>query len=252
MNKRFAGRVALVTGGGGGMGRATSLAFAREGAQVVVADFNEQTAQETVNQVRAGGGIAEAVVVDVTSEASVKSMVARAVSAFGKLDIAFNNAGIHVIGIPLAEVEEASWNKVIDTNLKGVFLCMKHEIPEMIKAGGGAIVNTSSIGGVTAAPGISAYAAAKHGVVGITRAAALDYIGKNIRINCVLPGATYTAMLQDWLHDAVVAEGIKKQHPIGRWAQPEEIASAVLFLASSEASFIVGHPLLVDGGLTAT
>jgi len=252
MNKRFAGRVALVTGGGGGMGRATSLAFAREGAQVVVADFNEQTAQETVNQVRAGGGIAEAVVVDVTSEASVKSMVARAVSAFGKLDIAFNNAGIHVIGIPLAEVEEASWNKVIDTNLKGVFLCMKHEIPEMIKAGGGAIVNTSSIGGVTAAPGISAYAAAKHGVVGITRAAALDYIGKNIRINCVLPGATYTAMLHDWLHDPIVAEGIKKQHPIGRWAQPEEIASAVLFLASSEASFIVGHPLLVDGGLTAT
>jgi NAD(P)-dependent dehydrogenase (short-subunit alcohol dehydrogenase family) len=252
MNKRFAGRVALVTGGGGGMGRATSLAFAREGAQVVVADFNEQTAQETVNQVRAGGGIAEAVVVDVTSEASVKSMVARAVSAFGKLDIAFNNAGIHVIGIPLAEVEEASWNKVIDTNLKGVFLCMKHEIPEMIKAGGGAIVNTSSIGGVTAAPGISAYAAAKHGVVGITRAAALDYIGKNIRINCVLPGATYTAMLQDWLHDPVVVEGIKKQHPIGRWAQPEEIASAVLFLASSEASFIVGHPLLVDGGISAT
>jgi NAD(P)-dependent dehydrogenase (short-subunit alcohol dehydrogenase family) len=252
MNKRFAGRVALVTGGGGGMGRATSLAFAREGAQVVVADFNEQTAQETVNQVRAGGGIAEAVVVDVTSEASVKSMVARAISAFGKLDIAFNNAGIHVIGIPLAEVEEASWNKVIDTNLKGVFLCMKHEIPEMIKAGGGAIVNTSSIGGVTAAPGISAYAAAKHGVVGITRAAALDYIGKNIRINCVLPGATYTAMLQDWLHDPVVVEGIKKQHPIGRWAQPEEIASAVLFLASSEASFIVGHPLLVDGGITAT
>jgi NAD(P)-dependent dehydrogenase (short-subunit alcohol dehydrogenase family) len=179
-------------------------------------------------------------------------MVAQAVSAFGKLDIAFNNAGIHVIGIPLAEVEEASWNKVIDTNLKGVFLCMKHEIPEMIKAGGGAIVNTSSIGGVTAAPGISAYAAAKHGVVGITRAAALDYIGKNIRINCVLPGATYTAMLQDWLHDPVVVEGIKKQHPIGRWAQPEEIASAVLFLASSEASFIVGHPLLVDGGLAAT
>jgi len=234
------------------MGRATSLAFAREGAQVVVADFNEQTAQETVKQVRAGGGIAEAVVVDVSSEASVKSMVAQAVSAFGKLDIAFNNAGIHVIGIPLAEVEEASWNKVIDTNLKGVFLCMKHEIPEMIKAGGGAIVNTSSIGGVTAAPGISAYAAAKHGVVGITRAAALDYIGKNIRINCVLPGATYTAMLQDWLHDPVVVEGIKKQHPIGRWAQPEEIASAVLFLASSEASFIVGHPLLVDGGLAAT
>ena len=252
MNKRFAGRVALVTGGGGGMGRATSLAFAREGAQVVVADFNEQTAQETVKQVRAGGGIAKAVVVDVSSEASVKSMVAQAVSAFGKLDIAFNNAGIHVIGIPLAEVEEASWNKVIDTNLKGVFLCMKHEIPEMIKAGGGAIVNTSSIGGVTAAPGISAYAAAKHGVVGITRAAALDYIGKNIRINCVLPGATYTAMLQDWLHDPVIVEGIKKQHPIGRWAQPEEIASAVLFLASSEASFIVGHPLLVDGGLAAT
>jgi len=122
----------------------------------------------------------------------------------------------------------------------------------MIKAGGGAIVNTSSIGGVVAAPGISAYAASKHGVVGVTRAAALDYIGKGIRINCVLPGATYTAMLQDWLHDPAVVEGIKRQHPIGRWAQPEEIARAVLFLASDEASFIVGHPLMVDGGITAT
>ena len=250
--QRFGGKVALVTGGGGGMGRATSLAFAREGAQVLVADLNERAAEETVEQVRAAGGVAAAMAVDVSSAASVQQMVARAVATFGKLDIAFNNAGIHVIGVPLAELEESAWDKVININLKGVFLCMKYEIPEMIKAGGGAIVNTSSIGGVVAAPGISAYAASKHGVVGATRAAALDYIGKGIRINCVLPGATYTAMLQDWLHDPAVVAGIKRQHPIGRWAQPEEIARAVLFLASDEASFVVGHPLMVDGGVTAT
>jgi len=234
------------------MGRATSLAFAREGAQVLVADLNEAAAEETAEQVRAAGGVAAAMAVDVSSAASVQQMVARAVATFGKLDIAFNNAGIHIIGVPLAELDESAWDKVININLKGVFLCMKYEIPEMIKAGGGAIVNTSSIGGVVAAPGISAYAASKHGVVGATRAAALDYIGKGIRTNCVLPGATYTAMLQDWLHDPAVVEGIKRQHPIGRWAQPEEIARAVLFLASDEASFIVGHPLMVDGGITAT
>jgi NAD(P)-dependent dehydrogenase (short-subunit alcohol dehydrogenase family) len=249
---RFSGKVALVTGGGGGMGRATSLAFAREGAQVLVADINETAAHETVAQVTAAGGTAAAVAVDVSSASSVQHMVARAVATFGKLDIAFNNAGIHVIGVPLAELDESAWDKVININLKGVFLCMKYEIPAMIKAGGGAIVNTSSIGGVVAAPGISAYAASKHGVVGVTRAAALDYIQAGIRINCVLPGATYTAMLQDWLHDPAVVEGIKRQHPIGRWARPEEIAQAVLFLASDDASFIVGHPLLVDGGIAAT
>jgi NAD(P)-dependent dehydrogenase (short-subunit alcohol dehydrogenase family) len=252
MLDRFVGKVALVTGGGGGMGRATSLAFAREGALVLVADLNEAAARETVQLISAAGGTAEAAVVDVTSENSVKAMVARAVAAFGRLDVAFNNAGIHRINIPLAEVDEATWDAVVDTNLKGVFFCMKHEIPAMIAAGGGAIVNTSSIGGVVAAPGLSPYIASKHAVVGLTRAAALDYISQGIRVNCVLPGATHTPMLQDWLRDPQLVEHIKKQHPIGRWAEPEEIANAVLFLASNEASFIVGHPLLVDGGLTAT
>jgi NAD(P)-dependent dehydrogenase (short-subunit alcohol dehydrogenase family) len=219
---------------------------------VLVADLNEAAARETVQLISAAGGTAEAAVVDVTSENSVKAMVARAVASFGRLDVAFNNAGIHRINIPLAEVDEATWDAVVDTNLKGVFFCMKHEIPAMIAAGGGAIVNTSSIGGVVAAPGLSPYIASKHAVVGLTRAAALDYISQGIRVNCVLPGATHTPMLQDWLRDPQLVEYIKKQHPIGRWAEPEEIANAVLFLASNEASFIVGHPLLVDGGLTAT
>jgi NAD(P)-dependent dehydrogenase (short-subunit alcohol dehydrogenase family) len=252
MRQRFTDKVALVTGGGGGMGRATSIAFAREGARVLVADLDESASAETVSLVTEAGGVAKAVAVDVASESSVKEMVASALSAFGRLDIAFNNAGIHRINTPLVDVDEATWDKVMDINLKGVFFCMKHEIPAMLAAGKGAIVNTSSIGGVVAAPGLSPYIASKHGVVGLTRAAAIDYIAQGIRINCVLPGATYTAMLKDWLHEPAAVQHIKKQHPIGRWAQAEEIASAVLFLASDDASFVVGHPLLVDGGLTAT
>lgn len=252
MAMRFEGKSIIVTGAGAGMGRATSLAFAREGGRVLVADIKESAARETASLIKHAGGTAQAYCLDVRSEASVKGMVEHAVQAFGRLDVAFNNAGVHRINTPLADVDETSWDAVMDVNLKGVFFCMKYEIPAMIANGGGAIVNTSSIGGVTAAPGLGPYIASKHGVVGLTRAAALDYISQGVRINAVLPGATHTAMLDDWLVHEGAGDAIKKQHPIGRWAEASEIASAVLFLASSEASFIVGHPLLVDGGVTAT
>jgi NAD(P)-dependent dehydrogenase (short-subunit alcohol dehydrogenase family) len=251
MNRRFDNKSILVTGAGSGMGRATAILFAREGGRVMAADIDEQSAAETAALIRTAGGIAESIKVDVCSAGSVEAMVAATVKKFGRLDVAFNNAGVHLIHTPLVEVDEATWDRVMDTNLKGVFLCLKYEIPAMIAAGGGSIVNTSSIGGVGAAPGLSAYIASKHGVVGLTKAAALDYISKGIRINAVLPGATNTGMLADWLKDPAAANQIRQHHPIGRWAEPEEIARAVLFLSSDEASFVVGHPLLVDGGINA-
>jgi len=250
-SERFDGKVALITGAGGGIGRATALAFAAEGARVVVADWNESAASTTAESIRAAGGAALVVRVDVSIEAQVASMLAQTLAEFGRLDVAFNNAGVDLHGPSVTELDEASWDRVLDINLKGVWLCMKHEIPAMLERGG-AIVNMASVGGVVAAPGLSAYIAAKHGVVGLTRSAALEFIGRGVRINALCPGATKSALLDDWLSAPGMAEAIRKQHPIGRWAQPEEIARTVLFLASEEASFIVGLPLIVDGGVTCT
>jgi NAD(P)-dependent dehydrogenase (short-subunit alcohol dehydrogenase family) len=249
MSGRFAGRGILVTGSG--IGRAAAQLFANEGGRVVVVDQDENEAQATVTSIRQAGGEALAIGADVSREADCRGMVERAVAAYGRLHVAFNNAGIGASGFAVADEEEVTWSRLIDVNLKGIFLGMKYEIPAMVGAGGGAIVNTASVAGLVGERGIGAYSASKHGVVGLTRTAALDYIGQGVRINAVCPGATRTRILASWFQDPKVESFILSRHPIGRIAEPEEIARAVLFLASDDASFIVGQALAVDGGLTA-
>jgi NAD(P)-dependent dehydrogenase (short-subunit alcohol dehydrogenase family) len=251
MSGRFAGRGILVTGAGSGIGRAAAQLFANEGGRVAVVDQDENEAQATVTSIRQAGGEALAIGADVSREADCHGMVERALAAYGRLHVAFNNAGLGASGFAVADEEEVTWSRLIDVNLKGIFLAMKYEIPAMVSAGGGAIVNTASVAGLVGERGIGAYSASKHGVVGLTRTAALDYIGQGVRINAVCPGATRTRILANWFQDPKVESFILSRHPIGRIAEPEEIARAVLFLASDDASFIVGQALAVDGGLTA-
>jgi NAD(P)-dependent dehydrogenase (short-subunit alcohol dehydrogenase family) len=251
MSGRFAGRGILVTGAGSGIGRAAAQLFANEGGRVAVVDQDENEALATVTSIRQAGGEALAIGADVSREADCRGMVERALAAYGRLHVAFNNAGIGASGFAVADEEEVTWSRLIDVNLKGIFLAMKYEIPAMVSAGGGAIVNTASVAGLVGERGIGAYSASKHGVVGLTRTAALDYIGQGVRINAVCPGATRTRILANWFQDPKVESFILSRHPIGRIAEPEEIARTVLFLASDDASFIVGHALAVDGGLTA-
>jgi NAD(P)-dependent dehydrogenase (short-subunit alcohol dehydrogenase family) len=247
---RFVGRSILVTGAGSGIGRATAQLFAAEGGRVVAVDQNQADAEKTVALIHDAGGEAFAVAADVSREADCRAMVERALATYGQLNVAFNNAGVGASGFAVADEEEVAWSRLIDVNLKGIFLSMKYEIPAMLAAGGGAIVNTASVAGLVGERGIGAYAASKHGVVGLTRTAALDYIGQNIRVNAVCPGATRTRILADWFQDPKVEAFILSRHPIGRIAEPEEIGRAVLFLASDDASFVVGQALAVDGGLT--
>jgi len=248
----FTGKVAFVTGAAGGIGRAAALAFARQGARVVVADVSEQGNNETVRMIESQGGSALAVRCDVTRAEDVKAALAKAVEAFGRLDFAFNNAGIEPRNpAPTADYDEAEWNRIIDIDLRGVFLCMKYEVPLLLKQGGGAIVNTSSGAGLIGIKGSPAYTAAKHGVIGLTRAAALDYAAQNIRINAVCPGYIDTPMMTRFTGGT--AEGRAKvisEEPIARMGRPEEIANAVLWLCSDASSFTVGHALVVDGGQT--
>ena len=250
-NKFYTSKVAFVTGAGSGIGRATALAFAREGASVTVADVSEQGSQETARLIEEQGGRALAVKCDVTRTEEVKSALDKTIEAFGRLDFAFNNAGVEQKNAALAEIEEDEWGRIVNVNLRGVFLCMKYEIPLMLKQGGGAIVNTSSGAGVIGIKGGAAYAGSKHGVIGLTKSAALDYAAQNIRINAVAPGYIATPMMDRFTGGT--AEGREKvvsEEPIGRAGRPEEIADAVLWLCSDAASFVVGHALVADGGQT--
>jgi NAD(P)-dependent dehydrogenase (short-subunit alcohol dehydrogenase family) len=249
---QFTGKVAFVTGAASGIGRAAALAFAREGARVVVADVSEKGNQETARLLEGQGGRALAVRCDVTRAEDVQAGLARAVEAFGRLDFAFNNAGIEPRkSAPTAEYEEEEWDRIFAVNLRGVFLCMKHEIPLILKQGGGAIVNTSSGAGIIGIKGSPAYTAAKHGVIGLTKAAALDYAARNLRINAVCPGYIETPMMERFTGGT--AEGRAKviaEEPAGRMGKPEEIAAAVVWLCSDLAAFVVGHAMVIDGGQT--
>lgn len=250
MSKRFSGKSVLVTGAGSGIGRATALAFAAEGARLVVCDVNDQGGQATARAAQELGAEAVYVRADVSKSTDCAVMVEQTLARYGRLDIAFNNAGINIGVASTADVEESEWARLLAINLTGVFLSMKHEIPAMKRGGGGVIINTASVGGLIGTAGIAPYCASKHGVIGLTRSAALEYIKEGIRINAICPGGTRTPMLEEWFKNPDVERNVTAQIPNGRIAAPEEIARVVLFLASDDASFMVGHPLTVDGGLT--
>jgi NAD(P)-dependent dehydrogenase (short-subunit alcohol dehydrogenase family) len=247
----LAGKVAFVTGAGTGIGRASALALAREGAHVVVSGISEHDLQDTARMVDEADGRALAVRCDVTQAEDVRVALSKTIETFGRLDFAFNNAGVEQPVMATADLAEDEWDRIVDTNLRGVFLCMKYEIPLMLDAGGGVIVNTSSGAGVKGFKGQGAYAAAKHGVIGLTRSAALDYAASNIRINAVCPGIIATPMMDRFTGGT--REGQQRvisQEPIGRMGTPEEIAATVLWLCSDAAAFVVGAAIVVDGGQT--
>lgn len=246
----FTGKVVVVTGGATGIGRATSLAFARQGATVVIGDIDDRAA-ETVHLIEQAGGTGQFVRTDVTVAADVEHLVDTAVTTYGGLHVAFNNAGILPPTGPLLEQSEADWDRTIAVDLKGVFLALKAEIAHMAAHGGGAIVNTASIAGIIADPGMAPYVAAKHGVVGLTKAAALDYATAGIRVNALAPGLVATGMTKGWLDDPDMRKVVIAGSQLGRPAEPEEIAGMVLYLSSDLASFATGGVYVVDGGQTA-
>ncbi len=248
------GKSALITGGGGGIGRATALAFAREGARVAVADAAEAAAQQTVALINQAGGQAMSLTGDVTDSSVVEATVKTVVAAYGRLDCAFNKAGIagfqvDASGKKTADWSESSFDRMIAVNLKGVWLCMKHELTQMVAQGGGAIVNTASIAGLIGLPTSSAYVAAKHGVVGLTKTAALEYAGDNVRVNAVCPGYIETNMTKDTMQRR--GEQIMAMVPFHRMGKPEEIAEMVVWLCSERASYVSGAAYNVDGGYMA-
>lgn len=252
MSMTFSGQVALVTGAANGIGRATAQAFAAEGLKVVVADLDVLGGEETVALIRAAGGEALFVSCDVTREADVQNLMARTIEAYGRLDYAFNNAGIEIEKGRLAEGSLEEFDAIMGVNVKGVWLCMKYQLPLLLAQGGGAIVNTASVAGLGAAPKMSIYAASKHAVIGLTKSAAIEYAKKKIRVNAVCPAVIDTDMFRRaYEADPKKAEFAAAMHPVGRIGKVEEIASAVLYLCSDGAAFTTGHALTVDGGATA-
>jgi NAD(P)-dependent dehydrogenase (short-subunit alcohol dehydrogenase family) len=250
---RLKGKVAIITGAGSGLGRAAALLFAREGAKVVVAANREKDGEQTVKLIREGGGDAILARVDVTKAIDVEKAVKAAVDKYGKLDIMFNNAGTPGPGKMIADITEEEWNQVISVNLTGVFIGTKYAIPEMLKTGGGVIINTSSVAAISPRRYAGAYAAAKAGVIQLTRITALEYARKNIRANCILPGPIDTPFFTkvaggDPEKIAIFKEMVRNEVPMGRFAQPEEIARVALFLASDDASYITGAAFTADGG----
>ncbi len=252
MAQPMRGKVAVVTGGASGIGRAAARAFAREGARVVVADVLEDAGRETVRLIREAGGEAVFVRTDVSRPADVQAMVEETVRQFGRLDYAFNNAGIEGVMAPTADCPEDNWNRVMAVNLTGVWLCMKHEIPQMLRQGGGAIVNTASVAGLVGFANMPAYCASKGGIIQLTRTAALEYARANIRVNAVCPGVIRTPMVERVIAaNPQVEAQLTALEPVGRMGTPEEVAEAVVWLCSDAASFVTGHAMVVDGGFVA-
>ena len=257
MPGRVEGKVALVTGGASGIGRATALTFTREGAKLVIADMNDEGGHQTVHMITEKGGEAIFVQVDVSQATAVEAMIGKTVETYGRLDCAYNNAGISGTGIAgthralTADYPDERWHQVIAINLTGVWLCMKYELDQMRKQGGGVIVNTASVAGLVGLPYGSAYVASKHGVVGLTKTAALEYAQQGIRVNCVCPGYIATPMTAQWVQDPERMARMIASEPVGRMGHPEEVVEAVVWLCSDAASFVTGHTMTVDGGYVA-
>jgi len=252
MEKIFENKVALVTGGSFGIGRAAAIAFAQRGARVVIADYIEDKQHETMNLIKKAGSEGLFVLCDVSKSNEVKAMIENVIAKFGRLDFAFNNAGIEGAMGNVQDCTEENWDRTISINLKGIWLCMKYEIPQMLKQGKGAIVNCASVAGLIGFPGLPAYVASKHAVAGLTKTAALENTKQNIRVNAVCPGVIHTSMIDRITgKDKVVEKQYIDMEPIGRMGKPEEVAEAVMWLCSDNASFVTGTTLPVDGGWIA-
>jgi NAD(P)-dependent dehydrogenase (short-subunit alcohol dehydrogenase family) len=246
---QFVGKVVLITGGNAGIGRAAALEFANQGAKVVVSGRREKEGREVIAEIKALGGKAIFIKTDVSKESDVKAMIEQTLATFGRLDCAFNNAGIVQAPTPLPDQTEETYDQIMDINVKGVWLSLKHEIPAMLKTGGGAIVNNSSVGGLVGFATAPVYVASKHAVIGLTKSVALEYATQHVRVNAVAPGTIETRMFRDFAPE--VRQMLESAHPMGRIGQPEEIASTVVWLCSDGASFVTGQTVPIDGGYTA-